>query len=146
METPELRSEPRTCAMTVPADPEAIDTLFEAMGRFCEAHGIDRDRQHFLNVALDELVSNTLRHGQKSDSSGLISVTVEDMDGLLTLVIRDTGPEFDPTLAQTPTLSGSIEERQIGGLGIHLVRRLSDTFEYRRDGIWNEVKVSKRRT
>jgi anti-sigma regulatory factor (Ser/Thr protein kinase) len=132
--------------MTVPAAPEAIETLFEAMRRFCNAHGIDRERQYFLDIALDELLTNTLHHGQQGNPSGLISVTVADKDGLLTLVIRDTGPEFDPTLAKTPSLSASIEERQIGGLGIHLVRRLSDTFEYRRDGIWNEVKVSKRKT
>ena len=141
-----MSSEPRTCAITVPAGPEAIETLFEAMRRFCDAHAIDRERQHFLNIALDELVTNTLHHGQQGNPSCLISVTVEDLDGLLTLVIRDTGPEFDPTRTKTPALSESIEERQIGGLGIHLVRRLSDTFEYRRDGIWNEVKVSKRKT
>lgn len=136
--------EPRVYSITVPAAPEAMETLFGAMSRFCETHAVDEARQNFLNIALDEFVSNSLRYGQQSNAAGLISVAVEDCDGVLTLVIRDNGPEFDPTLVKPPSLTASIDERQIGGLGIHLVRQLSDSFEYRRDGVWNEVKVSKR--
>ena len=60
------------------------------------------------------------------------------------ILIRDNGIAFDPSEVENPDLETPIEDRKIGGLGIHLVKSLSDYFAYRRDGDFNEIKIIKK--
>ncbi|MNJ76840.1 hypothetical protein D3C77_742110 [compost metagenome] len=59
----------------------------------------------------------------------------------LQCVVRDRGPAFDPTALPVPDVGAGLEDREIGGLGIHFVRRLAHHFAYRRDGDCNEVTL-----
>ena len=58
--------------------------------------------------------------------------------------LRDEGVEFDPFLSKEPDINGALDERQIGGLGIHLIRNLMDDHFYRRDGKKNVTTLMKR--
>jgi anti-sigma regulatory factor (Ser/Thr protein kinase) len=57
------------------------------------------------------------------------------------LLIEDNGAAFDPTEAPDPEVNRSLEDMPIGGLGIHLVRELTDGFDYQRINDCNQVRV-----
>jgi serine/threonine-protein kinase RsbW len=84
-------------------------------------------------IAADEIVSNILSHG--GGAAPWIEVTARVGDGMVVVEVVDDGAAFDPTVAAAPDTSLSLEDRAIGGLGVHLVRRMMDELDYeRRDG------------
>jgi len=91
-------------------------------------------------IALDEVVSNILDYGG-DDPRVEIAVTVGG--GRVAVEIVDNGAAFNPMAQATPDTNLSVEDRAIGGLGIHLVRKLMDAVGYdRRDGL-NRLHFSK---
>jgi anti-sigma regulatory factor (Ser/Thr protein kinase) len=93
-------------------------------------------------IALQEMVTNVLRHGYAFDETKPIEVAFEIRDDVLQIVLRDQGPPFDP-------LQHEREERRQGmpteggGFGIHILRMVMDKVEYVRDGGWNSLRMSK---
>lgn len=94
------------------------------------------DEALFLaQLVLEELVTNTIKYGYDDAAAHQIHVTVSFTDARLTLTLRDDGHPFDPTAQAAPDLTLPAEERGIGGLGLHLVRQMTDEVRYeRRDG------------
>lgn len=93
------------------------------------------------NLILEELVLNTLTHG---DTSGLteIDLELESNDHALTIRLTDDGSPFNPlTDAPEPDLTLSLGERPIGGLGVYLVRTMGEELEYRRENNRNHLKL-----
>ena len=58
------------------------------------------------------------------------------------LTIQDNGPAFDPSTAGVPDTALPADERPVGGLGLHLVRTLSDSFDYSREGDRNRYVIT----
>ncbi len=116
-------------------DPAGVGRVNAAFAGFAETHGLPDAVRRSVNVALDELLANELSHGMAADGSVNVAVDVELHEERLTLTLTDDGPPFDPFGHGAPDTTLSVEEREIGGLGIHLVRRLMDEVSYqRRDG------------
>lgn len=93
------------------------------------------------NLILEELVLNTLTHG---DTSGLteIELELECEDKALTIRLIDDGSPFNPlTDAPEPDLTLSLTDRPIGGLGVYLVRTMGEDLEYRREDNRNHLKL-----
>ncbi|MDZ4372096.1 MAG: ATP-binding protein [Phenylobacterium sp.] len=90
-------------------------------------------------IAVDELVTNVQGHG------GAARVTVDAVvaDDRISVMVEDDGAAFDPLAAKTPDTTASVESRQIGGLGIHLVRTMMDDIAYAREGGLNRLRISK---
>jgi len=84
-----------------------------------------------LNLILDELVSNIIEHGD-SDTESEIDIQLTKKGTVMTLVITDNGPPFDPTITPSVDIDLPLEKRKCGGLGIHLIRRFSNTCRYKR--------------
>ncbi len=85
-------------------------------------------RQELL-MALDEAITNTVLHGY-SGKGGLVKIVIRRKDDLVTLELIDGGKKFDPTRYPEPNLNVPIEERQIGGMGVPLIKKLTDGMEY----------------
>ena len=60
---------------------------------------------------------------------------------MIELTVEDAGAPFDPTRSREPDIDESLDERAIGGLGLHLVRSLADVFSYQRVGCVNRTVV-----
>ncbi len=84
-----------------------------------------------LNLILDELVSNIIEHGDSLKESE-IDIKLSKKNMVITLVVTDDGPPFDPTITPSVDIALPLEERKCGGLGIHLIRRFSDNCRYKR--------------
>ena len=85
-----------------------------------------------LNVALDEILSNIISYGHEDGQEHEILVRVSLEHGLMVAEVEDDGREFDPLAAPTPDIEAPLEERGVGGLGIHIVRNLMDEVTYMR--------------
>lgn len=97
-----------------------------------------------LGLALDELLTNTISYGYLDGGWHEILVELDVTPGCVDLSVRDDGRAFDPLLAPEPDLSAEIEDRQVGGLGIHFVRTLADELSYARERGWNVLRLRKR--
>lgn len=83
-----------------------------------------------LNLILEELISNTIFHGFKKQNNNYIHTTLTKFDYAIVIKIRDNGIPFNPMAVNTEPKNVKLDEKQIGGLGIHLVKTLSNKVEY----------------
>jgi serine/threonine-protein kinase RsbW len=128
--------------MMISADLGEVSRANAAFADFAAAHAVPAQVRRSLNVALDELLANTVTHGLAGRAGGAVTMAV-DLDGdRLTVTLRDNGAPFDPFARDAPDTTLSVEDRPIGGLGIHLVRQLVDQVSYRRDGDHNVVVLT----
>ena len=122
-----------------------IERLNRLVRQFGELHELQGRALYALNLAIDELVTNALLYGYNGDcGSEAIVIEVVAARNELQATITDTGREFDPRNVAPPNLDAPLEERTLGGLGIHLVRSLMDVITYERVGEKNVLTVKKR--
>ncbi|HUQ48372.1 MAG TPA: ATP-binding protein [Gemmatimonadaceae bacterium] len=129
--------------MSVGADPGGVGEVSAAFAAFAEAHAIPADVRRSVTVALDELVANALSHGKAGPDPCSVTVEVELDHERISLTLTDDGTPFDPFGRDAPDTTLSVEERPIGGLGIHLVRQLMDQVSYQRQDGKNVVVLVK---
>ena len=98
-----------------------------------------------INLALDELITNTISYGfDDAASNHRMTASLRLEAGMLTAELVDNGKPFDPFKCAAPNLSQPIGNRAIGGLGVFLVRKLMDEVDYRRVNGENRVTLIKR--
>jgi len=122
---------------------DGIAGLLESCRQVAAGHGVPGDDQRDLVVALEELVTNALRYGAAGGRVPDIDVSLDIQDGVFVLVVTDDGPAFDPLGVAPPARDRPLEDRPIGGLGIHLVRHLMDEVVYARVDERNRVELRK---
>lgn len=125
-------------------DTAELPTANAALTSFCEQHRVSEDAVFDLTIALEEILTNIIRHGYEDKGPHEIDVVIRKQGDLLTLQIADDGRPFDPSKAAPPNLDLPADQRAVGGLGIHLVRSLTDALEYRREDGRNVVTVKKK--
>jgi len=103
--------------------------------RFCRERSLASEVQFDLNLVLEELFINSVRHGGCEGMEKSVRIRMEADGREVRVEFRDRGIAFDPTTAPAPDLS------RIGGLGIHLVRQLMHDFRYERAGEWNRMTM-----
>lgn len=113
-----------------------IERLAEAVERFCSDQRVPEDAAFHLNLVLDELVTNIVSYAyEPAAGTREIEVRLARKASGIAVEVVDDGRPFDPLSAPEPDLSASVEDRPIGGLGVHFLRRLMDDVRYhRRDG------------
>jgi anti-sigma regulatory factor (Ser/Thr protein kinase) len=129
--------------MSVGAHPGGVAEVNEAFAGFAEAHALPAAVRRSLNVALDELLANALSHGRTGRDPCSVTVEVELDQERVTVILTDDGTPFDPFGRDAPDTTLSLEERPIGGLGIHLVGQLMDQVSYQRQEGHNVVVLVK---
>jgi anti-sigma regulatory factor (Ser/Thr protein kinase) len=85
-----------------------------------------------INLALDELFTNIICYGFDDNCEHTIRMTISLENDELCIRIEDDGIPFNPTKIKRPDMPRSVEECKIGGLGIHIVRKLVDDISYQR--------------
>lgn len=133
--------------ITIGADQGEIAKVTAAFARFAELHALPAPVRRSLQIALDELLSNTIEYGfagrSEGEGEGEASVEVELRPDRVTLRLTDDGRPFDPFAVAAPDPALAAEQRRIGGLGIHLVRGLMDEVSYQRRKGRNVVVLTK---
>jgi serine/threonine-protein kinase RsbW len=119
-----------------------VARLVEAIESFGTHAGVSSDLTYRLTLALDEIVSNVIRHGFDDDKEHSFEVRIALNDGVVTAVIEDDGHPYDPRESPAPDLSLPIEDRGPGGLGMFLVRQTMDSIDYERKQGKNVLTVT----
>ena len=97
-----------------------------------------------LNLALEEAVVNVIDYAYPEGTSGEVIIDAAVTDTALTFTITDNGKPFDPTARPEVDINAGVEDRPIGGLGIHLVRQIMDDVRYERRGEKNVLVLTKK--
>lgn len=152
-----MHTAPPTPAAPAPADPEArqlhlrfpndlaeLAPLAETVEAFAETLGWDATSAMHINLALEELAINIISYGYADGRAGHLELWLEATPAEVRLRLEDDGDAFDPFAVPPPDLDLALDDRPIGGLGIHFVRSFMDTYAYRREAGRNCVRLSKR--
>ncbi|HEY1505267.1 MAG TPA: ATP-binding protein [Stellaceae bacterium] len=121
-----------------------LSRVAERVEEFCANLGLQPGYAFKLNVAIEELLTNTISYGY--DDTGRHEIAVEltrDGETIVTELSDDAQP-FDPLNAPPPDLESRIEDRRIGGLGVHLVKTLMDDVVYAYRGGRNHITLRKK--
>jgi len=107
-----------------------LDDIREFVGNCARGDGFSEKEIYSIQLAVDEACTNIIEHayGGEGDSSMEIQCNVND--GVMTVIIKDWGEPFDPSIVPEPNLDKGLFERRIGGLGLYLMRKLMDTIGY----------------
>ena len=107
-----------------------LEQLNQKLDQFRSIAGFDSKCFREICLALEELFSNIVRHGHKDGCHHNVSFNLSLKDDTLTISITDDGVPFDPNAAPAPDLKCELEKRQVGGLGVYLVKKVMDEVRY----------------
>jgi anti-sigma regulatory factor (Ser/Thr protein kinase) len=130
--------------LKVPNDLREIPRVAAELEAFCARHAIPSRMVHRFNLALEEVLTNIIAHAFPTAGGHEIDVRIAHRDGSLQATVSDDGVPFDPLSQPAPDLHVPLEQRRIGGLGIHLLRTLAASAHYRRDDNRNVLSFSLR--
>ena len=123
--------------INVPCREDQWPVLRNAIHSFGLCIGMERKALKKYEVAAEEAIVNILHYSQAND----IEIVLSSQDSAFTIQLMDDGLPFDPT-EHTPN-NKTIDERQIGGMGIHLIRQIVDEMHYERKKEKNILRMVK---
>ena len=130
--------------IAIPARLDAVPGVAGAIEQFMREAGFSDQAILDIQLALEEAITNTIRHGYRGDP-GTITLHGRVSEGLLIVEITDNAPPFNPLTMPDPDITSPLEEREVGGLGIYLIRQVTDAVAYRSEQGKNILTVSKRK-
>lgn len=130
---------------TFPARFEYLDEIRDMVAETARAGGFSEKTIYSLQLAADEAATNIIEHAYAGISNATLSVTCEMQGDKIIIAMHDTGKSFDSTSVKEPNLKANLTERQIGGLGVYLMRKLMDTVRYESSKSGNVLTMTKRR-
>ncbi|KAF0130690.1 MAG: RsbW [Bacteroidetes bacterium] len=119
---------------------ETIATTLETVG---ENWDLSMSITLNLNLVLEELITNIIFYGYTDKNEHFIEINIDFDDSRIFLKVEDDGIAFNPLLKEEADISLPVEERAIGGLGIHFVRKIMDTISYERKNEKNILTMIK---
>jgi serine/threonine-protein kinase RsbW len=119
------------------ANRAALPTLGDRVSQFADEAELWPALYQRLALVCDELAANVVSHGSRSPHPAtFISIRIAQIQDRLALTIEDDGEAFDPLSLEAPDLEASLDQREIGGLGIYLIRKMAQGMRYERaDGV-----------
>ena len=130
-------------SITLKNDHSEVRRLAALIEDFGASAGLSSKLVHDLNLALDELLTNTIGYGYDDEEEHQITVRVSLGKDAVTAEIEDDAAPFDPFSVPPPDLESTLAERPVGGLGIHIVKSLMDRMDYQRKDDRNHVIIEK---
>ena len=118
--------------LVIKNDISEISKLATFIGELSEELDFTPELNFNLNLVLEEAISNVILYAYGNETQKDISLVAYLSDNNLVFVLTDSGTEFDPTKVPDADVTLSAEEREIGGLGIYLIRQIMNTVEYQR--------------
>ena len=114
-------------------EPEQIGPSIEQFDVFARRQHLPKPVTRKAKIALDDVLQNVVAYGYPDARYREIEVSLALTDRRLTLCVSDNGVAFNPLDQAPPKTDQSLEQREIGGLGLHIVRNLADDIAYRRE-------------
>lgn len=124
----------------------AFNEIRALVDDFANAAGIDPAARHKLTLIVEELFTNTVRHGHRGDSEESVDITLSNDPAGVTVTYVDTAPKYDSLAAAMRTdIESTIRQRRIGGLGVALTFALAEAAQYAYVDSKNRIVIRLRR-
>jgi serine/threonine-protein kinase RsbW len=123
---------PQTRVITLKNNVAELERVNQEVTEFLEANQQPPKTIYVIVLALEEMITNIIKYGYDDPSEHTIDVNLQFNESHITVTLTDDGHEFNPLAQPEVDVSQPLEERGIGGLGIHLVRRTMDALDYQR--------------
>jgi len=107
--------------------------LIQSTEEFLEAHNLPSRVPYLVNLVLEEVLTNVVKYAFDAGSVHEIRVRVVLSEAEVEIECSDPGKEFNPLALRDPELGTSILACEPGGLGVHLVKKMVDSIDYRRE-------------
>jgi anti-sigma regulatory factor (Ser/Thr protein kinase) len=120
------------------------DLVVDRFSEFANFHRLPRRVLNFMHVAMDEVVSNVLKFAWDDQRSHDIDLHIRLIDTTVEMEIVDDGKPFNMLEYEDPVVGQSLEEKEVGGLGIYLVKKLMSSQDYKRLGDRNHLTLRMR--
>lgn len=124
-------------------DTRELQRLVDFVEALCCELELDHTDSMSLQLALEEAVVNIMQYAFAPGTTGEITISVEHDAGRLLFSLEDGGLPFDPTEVADADVSLPADQREVGGLGIYIVRQIMDKVEYSRCGERNVLRLTK---
>ncbi|MBQ7509950.1 MAG: ATP-binding protein [Prevotella sp.] len=111
---------------------EELDHVAQFIEEIGEELSLDMELQMNLNLVLEEMVSNIIFYAYPEGTEACIELTAESDGKELTFVLSDQGQAFDPTLKEDTDMDVNPAERDLGGMGIYIVKNIMNKVTYQR--------------
>ena len=126
------------------ADVREMLNVAKDLEEFCDSEALPQDIAFALNLCVDEMFTNVASYAYGGAANATIELEVLIEDGFLKTYIRDFGKPFNPLCeAKAPDLDAPLQERDIGGLGVYLLKKNMDKLSYERIGNMNQLMFAK---
>ena len=129
--------------LRIPAELERMDEVLDFVSSLIDAYGTTPPMRTQLRMAMEELYVNIAHYAYPS-GDGWAEVRGSVEDGVATFTLIDAGTPFDPLAKPDPDTTLSAEEREIGGLGIYMVKNMVDEVEYEYCDGCNQLTIRKK--
>ena len=120
-----------------------LEDLALALHKICEAFALSKKIENQLNLILEELYANSVNYAFSKVAKPIVKIDISLSQGELKFIYQDNGPAFNPLVNQMPDLELTLEDRPIGGLGILLVKTLTDDVSYQYQDGFNQIVMIK---
>jgi anti-sigma regulatory factor (Ser/Thr protein kinase) len=132
-------------SIEVPASHDGVLRLIAFADQVEQHDRLSFDQNYLLRLVIEEIATNIVKYGYDQGAHGVIQLQYTLERGALSVTIRDHGRPFDPREHPDPDMGDDPATRQVGGLGLFLVRESSDELRYSHDRAsgWNELVVIK---
>ena len=119
--------------MRFTANFEYLDEIRDFVGDIAQSGGFNEKDVYNIQLATDEAASNIIEHSYEGVSDGVLEISCGVKKNTITIILTDHGKSFDPSDIPAPNLKADLSERQIGGLGLYLMRKLMNEVRYEAD-------------
>ena len=120
--------------ITRPARMSSLPDFMQALEQMCRQVPVAGEARDDLRVALEEACSNVINHAFAGRQAGDLTLVVEEQVAsggpAVALVLQDRGMAFNPLTVPAPDVAVEAQDRAIGGLGVHLIRQMTDEQSY----------------
>lgn len=129
-------------SLTLKAELASLETVTDFVNRFMENCGYEAKFQMQMDIVVEEIYVNICNYAYP-DGVGDVTVDIAAESERLTLTFTDNGFEYNPLKREDPDITLSAEEREIGGLGVFMVKQIMDEVTYRRQDGKNVLSTAK---
>ena len=126
-------------AWRLPSDPAFLPVVRGAVEQLCVVFGWNESETRSITLAVDEALTNVIRHAYHKRPDGVIELICEEKESVLEFLVSDTGDAPDPA----KICARARESQAAGGMGTHIIRDVMDTADYRRSGTANHLVMTK---
>ena len=130
-------------SLVLPNDTQEVPRLNAFVEEVCRDTGFDEDTVAKIKVAVEEAVVNVMKYAYPEGQNGDVTIEAASNDLRLKFTIIDSGKPFDPTVQTAVDTTLPAKEREIGGLGIHIIRQNMDSINYERMDNLNVLTLRK---